>query len=59
MKSFCQTRSKYIYIEGGTLPVVRIFLEPGDSLISESGGRTWAKGPIVTEVKSEVVAKKP
>lgn len=33
---------KYV-IEGGALPVVRVFLEPGETMISEAGGRTWAK----------------
>jgi hypothetical protein len=48
---------KYV-IEGGALPVVRIFLEPGEVMISESGGRTWAKGDILTEASSEGGAKK-
>lgn len=45
-------------IEGGALPVVRVFLEPGESMISEAGGRTWAKGNILTESTSEGGAKK-
>lgn len=40
-------------IEGGSLPVVMIQLNPGEALISESGGRTWARGPVVTEQTSE------
>ncbi|NLY09487.1 MAG: AIM24 family protein [Tissierellia bacterium] len=45
-------------IEGGALPVLRVFLEPGETMISESGGRAWAKGPILTEASSEGGAKK-
>lgn len=48
---------KYV-IEGGALPVVRVFLEPGETMISEAGGRTWAKGEFVTESSSEGGAKK-
>ena len=48
---------KYV-IEGGALPVVRVFLEPGETMISEAGGRTWAKGELVTESSSEGGAKK-
>lgn len=40
-------------IEGGSLPAVIIQLDPGESIISESGGRTWSRGPIVTEAKAE------
>ena len=40
-------------IEGGTLPAVLIQLSPGESLISESGGRTWSRGQILTESKAE------
>lgn len=40
-------------IEGETLPVVKIYLEAGESLISESGGRAWFKGPIHTEITSK------
>lgn len=39
-------------IEGGSLPALIITLEPGEKLISELGGRTWAKGDIVTETSS-------
>ncbi|NLJ94907.1 MAG: AIM24 family protein [Clostridiaceae bacterium] len=39
-------------IEGGSLPVVRIFLNQGESLVSEAGGRTWARGPVRTETES-------
>ena len=40
-------------IEGGSLPAVLIRLEAGESIISESGGRTWARGPVTTEAKAE------
>lgn len=45
-------------IEGGSLPVARIYLSQGEALISESGGRTWEKGNVLTEAKSEGGAKK-
>jgi uncharacterized protein (TIGR00266 family) len=45
-------------IEGGSLPVVICQLEPGEMMLSESGGRTWAKGDIITEASSEGGAKK-
>ena len=34
-------------IEGGSLPAVIIQLNAGEALISEAGGRTWSRGPIV------------
>ncbi len=40
-------------IEGGSLPAVIINLNAGESLISEAGGRTWSRGPILTESKAE------
>ena len=40
-------------IEGGSLPALVIQLEEGEGLVSESGGRTWCKGPIVTETKAD------
>jgi uncharacterized protein (TIGR00266 family) len=39
-------------IEGDTLPVVLIDLQPGEQLISEAGGRTWARGDVSTETSS-------
>lgn len=45
-------------IEGGTLPVVRVQLEAGETMISEAGGRAWSKGQITTETTSEGGAKK-
>lgn len=40
-------------IEGGTLPVAIVQMDPGDTLISEAGARTWSRGPVVTESKAE------
>jgi uncharacterized protein (TIGR00266 family) len=40
-------------IEGGSLPVVIIQLNPGEALISESGGRTWSRGAVMAEATSE------
>lgn len=40
-------------IEGGTLPAVIIQLDPGEKLLSEVGGRTWSRGPVLTETKAE------
>lgn len=40
-------------IEGGTLPVVIVQMNPGETLISEVGARTWSRGPVVTESKAE------
>ena len=45
-------------IEGGSLPAVVINLNQGESIISEAGGRTWSRGPVVTESKAEGGAKK-
>ena len=39
-------------IEGGNLPAVIINLNPGETLISEVGGRTWMRGPVQTETKA-------
>ncbi len=40
-------------IEGGTLPAVIIQLDPGETIISEAGGRTWLRGPVKLETKAE------
>lgn len=45
-------------IEGGDLPVVRVYLERGESMKSEAGGRTWALGAINTEQTSDGGAMK-
>ena len=39
-------------IVGGSLPVVLCDLEPGEVMISEAGGRSWARGSILTETVS-------
>ena len=39
-------------IEGGNLPAAVISLESGETIISEVGGRTWAKGNVTTETKA-------
>lgn len=39
-------------IEGGSLPAVILNLNPGETLISEVGGRSWARGPILTETRA-------
>lgn len=44
-------------IEGGNLPAVIIQLNPGETIISEAGGRTWARGQILTETKGGGVGK--
>ena len=33
-------------IEGGNLPAVIITLNPGETIFSEAGGRTWSRGQI-------------
>lgn len=40
-------------LEGGSLPAVVIQLEPGETIISQVGARTWSRGPIRTETKAE------
>ena len=37
-------------IEGGSLPAVRINLNPGETMISEAGGRTWSRGAVDSTV---------
>ncbi len=39
-------------IQGDSLPVVICQLDPGEAMISEAGGRTWARGNVQTETKS-------
>lgn len=39
-------------IEGGSLPAVVIQLEPGESLVSQAGGRTWMRGNVNTETSA-------
>lgn len=38
-------------IEGGSLPALIVDLNPGEQMISEVGGRTWSRGPVLTETK--------
>ncbi len=45
-------------IEGGTLPVAIIDLQPGEQLVSEAGGRTWVRGNITTQTSSAGGMKK-
>jgi len=40
-------------IEGGSLPVALLRLEPGETILSEAGGRTWMKGNVITETRAE------
>lgn len=44
-------------IEGGSLPAVIISLNPGEKIISEVGGRTWSRGPILQETKGGSAGK--
>ena len=44
-------------IVGGSLPAVIIQLSPGETIVSEVGGRTWARGPVLTETKGGSVGK--
>ena len=44
-------------IVGGSLPAVIIQLSPGETIVSEVGGRTWARGPVLTETKGGGVGK--
>ena len=40
-------------IEGGSLPVALIQLDPGEVILSEAGGRTWMKGDVITDTRAE------
>jgi uncharacterized protein (AIM24 family) len=40
-------------IEGSSLPVAIVEMEAGEVMISESGGRSWTIGNIVTEASTE------
>ncbi len=44
-------------IQGGSLPAVILHLNAGETIISEVGGRTWAKGPVETNTKGGSIAK--
>jgi uncharacterized protein (TIGR00266 family) len=45
-------------IQGDSLPVVICTLEPGETMISQAGGRTWMRGNVLTETSSGGGAKK-
>ena len=40
-------------IEGGNLPALIMTLEPGETIISEAGARTWSRGPVKTETRAQ------
>ena len=40
-------------IVGDTLPAVLIQLDPGETILSEAGARTWSRGDVTTESKAE------
>ena len=44
-------------IEGGNLPAVILQLDPGETIVSEAGGRTWSRGEIQTETKGGGLGK--
>ena len=44
-------------IEGGSLPALIINLNPGETIVSEVGGRTWSRGPIACETKGGSAGK--
>ncbi len=39
-------------IIGDTLPALIMQLEQGESVLSEAGGRSWSRGPVLTETTS-------
>lgn len=45
-------------IEGGSLPVAILKLNAGEVVISECGGRSWMRGPVLTETTSYGGVKK-
>lgn len=44
-------------IEGGNLPALIITLNQGETIVSQAGGRTWSRGPILTETKGGSLGK--
>lgn len=44
-------------IEGGNLPALIITLNAGETIVSQAGGRTWSRGPILTETKGGSIGK--
>ena len=41
-------------IEGGNLPAAVIQLDPGEKIVSELGGRTWAKDLYLRKLRRRV-----
>lgn len=44
-------------IVGDNLPAVIIWLNPGETIISQAGGRTWSRGQVLTETKGGSVGQ--
>jgi len=44
-------------IVGDNLPALILHLAPGETIVSEVGGRTWCRGNIITETKGGGVGK--
>lgn len=44
-------------IEGGNLPALIVNLNPGETIVSSAGGRTWSRGNIATETRGGSIGK--
>ena len=44
-------------IEGGNLPALIVNLNPGETMVSQAGGRTWCRGSITTETRGGSLGK--
>lgn len=44
-------------IEGGNLPALIVHLNPGETIVSQAGGRTWSRGNIATETRGGSLGK--
>lgn len=44
-------------IVGDNLPALILQLDPGETIISQVGGRTWSRGPVKTETKGGSLGK--
>lgn len=44
-------------IVGDNLPALIIRLNPGETIVSEAGGRTWSRGNVLTETKGGSMGK--
>ena len=44
-------------IVGDNLPAVIMQLDPGETIISQVGGRTWSRGQVITETKGGSLGK--